>query len=148
MKRKNVYRLPVLLIAALWLPVAGRSAEKPATAPNVSPTPKIPERSVFIMPVNPLQGRDPFFPNSTRPYEEASAGKKTEDVSMLEIKGFVGTGSSKMVIINNHTFASGDEGDVSTSQGRVHVHCIEIKDNRVIIEVDGQRHELTFRDNL
>ena len=52
--------------------------------------------------------------------------------------------SLKPAIINNHTFAQGDEGDVLTSQGRVHLECIEIKANSVVIEYGGQRHELKF----
>ena len=52
----------------------------------------------------------------------------------------------RLVIINNHTFAAGDEGDVITRDGRIHLSCIEIKTNSVVIEVGGQRHELFYSD--
>ena len=42
-----------------------------------------------------------------------------------------------MAIINNHTFAVGDEGDVITPSGRVHLRCIDIQPGTVVIEVNG-----------
>ncbi len=65
-------------------------------------------------------------------------------VSTLAIKGFSGTAEDRTVIINNHSFAAGDEGDVLTPGGRVHIRCLVIKENTVIIEADHQRRELDF----
>ena len=48
-----------------------------------------------------------------------------------------------MVIINNHTFALGDEGDVQTTSGRVHIRLAEIRATSVVIEVNGSRRELS-----
>lgn len=102
-------------------------------------------RSVFILPLNPQEGRDPFFPDSTRPYETAAAASpRTADITSLVVKGFSGTLGHRLVIINNHTFAAGDEGDVTTSTGRVHLRCIEIETDAVIVEVDGQYHKLLY----
>lgn len=104
-------------------------------------------RSVFNIPSDPREGRDPFFPNSTRPYKVATSSvSRAEDVSTLVIKGFSGSMDHRYVIINNHTFAAGDEGDVVTSGGRIHLSCIEIRTNSVVIEVGGQRHELFYFD--
>jgi hypothetical protein len=63
------------------------------------------------------------------------------------LKGFSGTPGHRLVIINNHTFAAGDEGDVITEQGRIHVRCVEIRSHSVVIEVSGKYHELTSPDN-
>ena len=102
-------------------------------------------RSVFILPSNPKEGRDPFFPNSNRPYEiAAAANTQTGNVTSLVLKGISGSQNHRLVIINNHTFATGDTGDVVTSDGRVRLRCIEIKTNSVIIEVGGQRRELIY----
>jgi hypothetical protein len=102
-------------------------------------------RSVFILPSNPKEGCDPFFPNSSRPYEiAASANTRAGNVASLVLKGFSGSQDHRLVIINNHTFADGDTGVVITSDGRIHLRCIEIKTNSVIIEVGGQRHELIY----
>lgn len=106
-------------------------------------------RSVFVFPSTPQQGRDPFFPNSNRPYEHAAvATPQVADVSSLVVKGFSGTTTHRLVIINNHTFAAGDEGDVTTSAGRLHLRCLEIGSNSVVVNVGGHRHELFYSNKL
>jgi|ERR1017187_1840106 hypothetical protein len=105
-------------------------------------------RSVFILPANPGQGRDPFFPKSNRPYETSMAATNTVEATALVVKGISGSSDHRLVIINNHTFATGDIGDVITGQGRIRVHCIEIKPRSVVVEVSGQYHELPLSDNL
>jgi hypothetical protein len=101
-------------------------------------------RSVFVMPTNPQEGRDPFYPESTRPYASAVVSHVAPVTTTLVIKGFSGTPANRMVIINNHSFGVGDEGDVLTEGGRVHIRCLEINANNVIIEANNQRRELTF----
>ena len=102
-------------------------------------------RSVFTMPSNPKDGCDPFFPDSARPYEAAAAANpRVADITSLVLRGFSGSMGLRLVIINNHTFGVGDEGDVITSAGRLHISCIEIKTNSVVIAVGGQRHELLY----
>lgn len=99
--------------------------------------------SVFIMPNSPQEGRDPFYPESTRPYITAVA-HKTMPVVDLVIHGFSGTTDDRTVIINNHSFGAGDEGDVITPGGRAHLRCLTISSNSVVIECDHQRRTLTF----
>jgi hypothetical protein len=121
------------------------SAAHAAAEPQANTTNVI--HSVFVFPSDPRQGRDPFFPNSNRPYKVAVATtSRSQEVSSLVIKGFSGSADHRLVIINNHTFAPGDEGDVITSGGRIHLSCIEIKTNSVVIEVGGERHELFYFD--
>lgn len=121
------------------------SAAHAAAEPQANPTNVI--HSVFLIPSDSKGGRDPFFPNSTRPYRVAvSTNSRSAEVSALVIKGFSGSVDHRLVIINNHTFSSGDEGDVITSAGRIHLSCIEIKTNSVVIEVGGERHELFYFD--
>jgi len=116
-----------------------------APAPQSSTTNA--NRSIFILPSDPREGRDPFFPDSTRPYKIAvAANPRAADVTSLVVKGFSGSMDRRLVIINNHTFAAGDEGDVVTPGGRIHLSCLEIKTNSVVIEVGGQRHELFYFD--
>lgn len=102
-------------------------------------------QSVFILPSNPGEGRDPFFPDSIRPYEKAAAANpKTADITSLVCRGFSGTVAQRLVIINNHTFAVGDEGDVTTSTGHIHLRCVEIGTDAVVVEVSGQYHKLFY----
>jgi hypothetical protein len=135
LSRKKYYLL--VLAAAASFSALGDTTP-PASAPAAE------ETSVFVQPENPQEGRDPFFPESTRPYASAVAAHAAPPVATLSIKGFSGTAEDRTVIINNHSFAAGDEGDVMTVAGRVHVRCLVIKDNSVIIEADHQRRELSF----
>ena len=77
-----------------------------------------------------------------------TATNNVPEVTALVVKGISGSPDHRLVIINNHTFAVGDIADVITDQGRIRVHCIEIKPRSVIIEVGGQYHELPVSDNL
>jgi hypothetical protein len=101
-------------------------------------------RSVFVIPATPQEGRDPFFPDSTRTHEESGVSNRSAAISALVIRGFSGPQNHRLVIINNHTFGVGDEGDVKTSGGRVHLRCTEIRANSVIIEISGMKRELNF----
>lgn len=134
--------LSLSVLAVLVLPAQA----KPGPATNAIPQAVA---SVFIQPATPLQGRDPFFPYSKRPYESARPAQKPgADVSMLMVKGFVGTGPGRSAVINNHAFRAGEEGDVLTTAGRMHLRCIMVTEDSVVIESDGERHELKFHDNL
>ena len=113
-------------------------------APKAAPAKPVPALSVFVMPANAHEGRDPFFPESTRPYEGAAATKRTVEVNTLSVKGISIEHGQSMAIINNHTFAVGDEGDVITPSGRVHLRCIDIRAGTVVIEVNGTKRELSI----
>jgi hypothetical protein len=122
------------------------SAAHAAAGPQSTVTNVI--HSVFTIPSSSREGRDPFFPNSTRPYKSAvtTTVSHSVELSALVIKGFSGSVDHRFVIINNHTFAPGDEGDVVTSGGRIHINCIEVKTSSVVIEIGGERHELFYFD--
>jgi hypothetical protein len=146
------------------LPVAAAPVAQPAAPELVSPSVfvvptnpvfvvptnpvfVVPTNSVFVVPTNPKDGRDPFFPNSTRPYDALSAVRPhVADVSSLVLKGISGPPDHRLVIINNHTFGVGDEENLVTPQGRIHIRCVEIKARSVVIESGGQRHELNYAD--
>jgi hypothetical protein len=118
-----------------------------AAPPAQTAAPEVVARSVFVMPTNPKEGRDPFFPESSRPYQSAMAGQPhVGNITSLVLKGVSGPPDHRLAIINNHTFAVGDAQDLITSQGRVHVRCVEIKDGSVVIESGGANHELKYTD--
>jgi hypothetical protein len=121
------------LVAGLW----------PAAALPVDTN--APVLSVFIMPSSPSEGRDPFFPNSMRPYEEnRSHTRHQADLTSLQIKGFSEIAGQRYVIINNHTFGAGDEGDVITPEGRIHIRCLQVGIDSVLVESGGAQHLLKF----
>jgi hypothetical protein len=123
------------------LPVAAAPVAQPAAPEEVTP-------SVFVIPTNAKEGRDPFFPNSTRMFEDTvSKSPPVGDLSSLVLRGISGPPGHRLAIINNHTFAAGDEGEVITPHTRIHIRCVEIKDNSVVVESGGQRHELSYSNN-
>ena len=134
---------------AAWLSAGFVMVLPVAAAPVAQPAaPEVVSRSVFVVPTNPKDGRDPFFPNSTRSYETVSAAQPhVGDVSSLILKGISGPSDHRLAIINNHTFGVGDEESIVTPQGPIHVRCIEIKASSVVIESGGQRHELNYTKN-
>src|ERR1700744_202097 len=135
-------------IQLLLLPMALCIQPAPAAEPPKKPAPKPrPAKSVFIMPTSPKEGRDPFFPDSTRVYEVGvadTAHAQAVEITSLKVKGYSIVNGQPMIIINNHTFTIHDEGDVLTSSGRVHVRCLDIRPNVVILEANGQRQDLHF----
>ena len=131
------------MLAAMFAaasPVAAGSAATPVPA-----APQMP-RSVFTQPKNPKEGRDPFFPNSTRPYEgiPVPGVKNVTDFSALVIKGFSGVAPNQLVIINDVTFGVGDDREVRTSEGRIRIHCVGINGSSAVVEMNGQQHTLQY----
>ena len=124
---------------------AKNTPAKPALA-KPAPPKVAPVRSVFVMPTNAREGRDPFFPESPRPFEAtaAAATRNVVEASTLVCKGVLGTPGQFVAIINNHAFAVGDEGEVKTAGGRVRIRCVEIRKNLVSIEINGQRRDLNI----
>jgi hypothetical protein len=135
--RRNMMTVLLLSVCATVL----ASDTPPTTKTNKIET----IRSVFVLPSNPKEGRDPFFPDSDRPYEiSAAASPQAGKVTSLVLMGFAGPLNHRLVIINNHTFGVGDSGSVMTPSGRIRLRCIEIKADSVVVETGGQRHELTY----
>lgn len=133
----------MFLPALLAVPLVCNADPAKADAPKPKPVPK---KSVFVMPSSQKEGRDPFYPESIRPYQAAVAASVSHVLPMnsLAVKGYSLVNGVPCVIINNHSFMAGDEGDVLTTGGRVHVHCVDIKPTVVIVEVNGQRRDLNF----
>jgi hypothetical protein len=63
----------------------------------------------------------------------------------LQLKGISGAASHRLAIINNRTFATGEEGEVSSNMGVVRITCQEIKDDFVRVLVNGQERTLHLR---
>ena len=137
--------MKIVLLSVLCL--AGLPALAEPVAPVTVTTTNA--RSVFILPASPKEGRDPFYPASTRPYQVAVApSAKTAELNLdlLVMQGISGLPPHRLVIINKRTFAVGDVGEVSTSQGRIRINCLEINAHSAVIEVNGQRHELRYEE--
>jgi hypothetical protein len=107
------------------------------------------QRSAFVMPKTLNEGRDPFYPSSTRVIAMTQPVKKTiAGPATLELKGISGTADRPLAIINNQTMAVGEELDVTTPQGRVKVMCLAIDGTKVKIKAQGQTRELLLRKGI
>ncbi len=105
-------------------------------------------QSVFELPKTPQEGRDPFFPGSTRPYGTLAAtatNAPAAQVTQLALKALAGTAERRFATINNRVFEIGEEGEVTTPGGRVRLRCLEIRESSVLIEVGGVRQQLRMR---
>jgi hypothetical protein len=94
------------------------------------------------------QGLDPFFPRSNRraPVAQSVTPQKTAIVqSNFQLKGISGGVGRRLAIINDRTFGSHEDGEVTTSAGRIRIHCEEIRDTSVVIEVGNPPQRLELR---
>jgi hypothetical protein len=143
-----------MVAVLIGLALAARAAQTPAApagtgkaAPNASSAePELP-KSIFVIPPTPEEGKDPFFPLSTRlrrlpPVVTTATTNLTTTVVHLKLKGFSGPAAHRLAIINNRTFEVGEEGEVVVDSGRVRILCKEIKDDTVRVLVNGQEQTL------
>ena len=154
--RKAALSWTAMLCLALGLPAALGQTNKPPRLPTPSPVAsnapsgELPApRSLFVMPTSPKEGRDPFFPRSSRLY--TSVVLKTNQVPVtldLRLNGVSGSPDHRLAIINHRTFEKGEESEVTTSSGRVLIRCMEIKDESVVIRIGGEQRELHLRSGL
>ena len=151
---RNHANLFCVLLAAATLSAdfvcQAQTAEKAAPIParTVTSTNSEIPKSVFVIPKNPQEGRDPFFPNSMHPYGISEKPQLTPAVSNLVLKGLSGPPDGRLAMINGRTFKTGEEGEVSTPAGRVTIRVVEIRSDSVVIEVGGVRHELHMRSDF
>jgi hypothetical protein len=105
-------------------------------------------RSTFTIPKKMNEGKDPFFPNSTRIYV-TDVPKPTPTVSLgaeLTLKGISGTAEQPLAIINTTTFTTGETNEVLLKNGRTKVQCLEINMDAgtVVVQVSGERRQLSL----
>ncbi len=114
------------------------------TAHATNSVPEIP-KSVFVIPANPKEGRDPFYPNSTSMYAVPSLANHSNSLSapieLLTLKSL----SPTLAQINRTLLAVGEESDIEVQGGRIHVRLVQIKPESVLVEVGGRQYELHLR---
>jgi hypothetical protein len=134
---------------AAQTPPAAASPAKATT--NAAPAQLELPKSVFIIPTTFGEGRDPFFPLSKRLWPAPPAvtpsvtNVPANIVVQLDLKGISGAVNRRLAIINNQTFEVGEEGEVAVNAGRVKIVCKEIKDESVLVIVNGQERTLHLR---
>lgn len=105
-------------------------------------------KSEFTLPRKMIEGRDPFFPNSSRPYASEIVVKPTGDSSLADhdfsLQGISGTLERPLAIINNNTFTTGEENEVIIKGKRIKIRCLEINmtTGTILFEYGGSRRQL------
>jgi len=93
--------------------------------------------SLFDVTLKPT--KDPFFPNSLRqPVPQATNSTPTFSASSFTLKGVSGSSKERLAIINNRTLAAGEDAEVTTTAGKVKIHCVEVRETSVVLRLAGQ----------
>jgi hypothetical protein len=90
--------------------------------------------------LSPQQGKDPFFPVSRRrdPVPNATSQSALHADPVLVLKAIVRASKHGQAVINNQIFEVGEEESVRVPGGHVLVRCIEIGNDYVLIQVEGE----------
>ena len=57
----------------------------------------------------------------------------------VKLTGLSGTRDQRLAILNGKTFAQGEKGEVKANGKVIQLHCLEIRDNSVVVEVEGYK---------
>ncbi|SRR5260221_10449475 len=160
MNAGSIYKSSLaILLAALQPSIAVSAAPSPTPGKNppqgkstpAAVDPEIPQ-SIFKVPPGPKDGKDPFYPPSTRVYSSGAvkpATTPTVPIAMdFVLNGISPSADKPFAMINGRTFGKNEEGDVVTTAGRAHIKCVEIKTDSVVIEFRGVWQELKLRKGL
>jgi len=137
---------PIVYSAPPAKDVAKKAGSKPPASAGVAVAHVEIPLSAFVMPADPKQGKDPFFPNSVRPY--VSLQPKPLKPAVIDVSLTLnGITPGKLVMVNGRSFSEGEEGEVVVNGVRKKLRCIKIKDESAIVELlpEGERRELKMR---
>jgi len=153
MKNTTVIRFcSAILFAFLCLPAA--RAQTPSL-PKIDTLPGHVSPFVSTFVDSRSFGKDPFFPKSGRRLIQPVLN--TNDFKLqpgelpagMILKGLSGTKEKPLAIINNYTFAAGEEAEVRIGIQLFRVKVVEVKERSVILKVNGtEPRELTLRQGL
>jgi len=57
----------------------------------------------------------------------------------LTLKTISGTASRRFALLNDQTFAAGETLPVKLLDGKVNVRCVEVREQSVIVDVQGEK---------
>ena len=123
------------------------SGKKPGKLIQVQSVPEVPiPQSVFNIPSQPTEGRNPFFPQSTvRVVVPQIKNENSVDTISFVLNGITSP-PRRTAMINGRTFEPGEEGEVRLpAGGKMLIKVEEIKSESATIIVGGQRRELRLR---
>ena len=145
----------LLCVAMLWT-VTSKTHASPVG--SVSPsTSENSHQSVFIN--DPTIGKDPFFPKSNRragmvridPVATVitnAVDRADPSFDHFTLKGISLSADKKLALINNYTFAEGEEQEVRVADQIIKVRCVTIQERSAVISIRGREKEITLREGL
>lgn len=139
--------LAFILAGISWSRAAQPAPPSPPGAPPVRELQFI--KSVFEN--SPASGKDPFFPKSIRRGTPVSTNSTIEQIpsfTFLALKGISGSKLHRLAIINNRTFETGEEAELKTGTQTVRVKCVEIRDDCVVVSINGLKQNLYLGPKL
>jgi len=144
--------LPWFVCAALVAVGCGSACAagtaKTTPAPSAAPAETASQKSVFLMPKAATQGRDPFFPASSRLWavtvKAVPSSQPAAPAVALVLNGLSGSSEHRLAMINGRTLAEGEESEINIAGVRVQVRCLEIKTDSVVVQAAGERRVLSF----
>jgi hypothetical protein len=118
--------------------------------PNIRSVPEVPlPQSIFILPGQTGEGRNPFFPQSSMRVVIAEVTRDTPAESFSFVLNGITSPPRRTAMINGRTFEPGEEGEVRLpTGGKILIKCEEIRVESAIINVRGLRRELKLRSGL
>jgi len=130
---------------------AGKETKTTAkTPPAFQVVPEVPiPQSTFVIPSQPTEGRNPFFPQSiVRAVPVKITPETVIDPSIFVLNGITSP-PRRTAMINGRTFEPGEEGEVRLASGnKILIKCEEIRADSASILVGGKHRELHMRSGL
>lgn len=120
----------------------------PSTNAPASTEIEIPQ-SVFVIPANAREGRNPFFPHSAAVQPIHKPKQQVLDGSSLVLNGITSR-PRPSVMINGITFEKGEEHELRVpGGGKLKVRCEDIRQDSAVVVVNGvEQRELHMRSGL
>lgn len=139
----TVSRLVRSFALALGLAALGTTAFAAAEVASTNAIEIASHKSVFQDDLK--NGRDPFFPRSTRRGPKVTATEVAAPRAHLVLKGITGAANRRFALINNQTLSAGETATVRITNGQVQVRCLEIREDSVLVIVEGNPEQTVLK---
>jgi hypothetical protein len=142
-RRAKLAPAGLALLLTTGIVAAKDRAAASATPTNASAAELVIPLSVFN--AGPQAGRNPFFPRSVRDNKASETAPAARFPDEVKLRGISVSPSRRLAIINDVTIAAGETGEIKINGRRVTVRVIAVKENSVVITIDGITEEKFLR---
>jgi protein disulfide-isomerase len=142
----NVEGYPTIIVLSPEGKVAGKLGYRPGgTRAFLGELQKLPGAKPA-----PAAAKTPPKKSEPPPLFNGAATQPPPEYAELALKGISGPPNRRLALINNETLGAGETGKVRLGKTEVKVRCEEIREDSVIVTIDGatERRELFLRGGL